>query len=281
MARQSSLSCLDPEELFAQSLCIPELSFLDSEYGFEADKNSSMACNPDISLELSFVPNGLSSWVVNQEGSDDLKVTVFEESTNDRKRSFNSTHPSVAEIPSEKKFRAYNSGPWSLTEDRSLQEAVSSVSADCTDIGWAQISQVVTSRTSSQCWQRWNQVVGRNGYLNKGAWKADEDHRLITAIECQQAHQQINWHAVEEQVGTRRAMQCKDRWVSHLDPNLRRGSFTKEEYQKVWRLQAKFGNKFVKIASEMPGRSATRVKAAWRTILRKEITNRSLAVYRR
>jgi hypothetical protein len=197
------------------------------------------------------------------------KEAGCEEFTKVRKRNVNSTQPPPAATPPEKKLCTCNSGPWSFDEDQSLRKAISSVPADCTDKGWSRIAQEVGSRTSVQCWQRWNLVLDPNSCLNKGAWGLDEDQRLLAAIKYQPNYQRVDWHAVETQVRTRRAMQCKDRWVNHLDPSLRRDSFTEEEYQAVWRLRIKYGNKFVKIASEIPGRSATKVKAAWRSMLRR------------
>jgi len=39
----------------------------------------------------------------------------------------------------------------------------------------------------------------------------------------------FKWSELAERVSGRTGRQCKDRWLNHLDPNLKTGPFTKEE----------------------------------------------------
>jgi myb proto-oncogene protein len=51
--------------------------------------------------------------------------------------------------------------------------------------------------------------------------------------------------------------------MNEIDPTLNRSPFSEAERLRLIELQARYGNKWTQIASEMPGRSEKMVKNYW------------------
>ncbi|OMJ95807.1 hypothetical protein SteCoe_701 [Stentor coeruleus] len=62
---------------------------------------------------------------------------------------------------------------------------------------------------------------------------------------------------------------CRERWLNHLDPSLKKSEWTPEEDEVILTNQAKIGNKWSIISKLLPGRTENQVKNRWKSILRK------------
>lgn len=94
-------------------------------------------------------------------------------------------------------------------------------------------------------------------------WQPEED-ALLRAYVRQYGPKE--WHLVSQRMHTplnRDAKACLERWKNYLKPGIKKGSLTEEEQHLVIRLQAKHGNKWKKIAAEVPGRTAKRLGKWW------------------
>lgn len=94
-------------------------------------------------------------------------------------------------------------------------------------------------------------------------WRAEED-ALLRAYVKQYGPRE--WHLVSQRMNTtlnRDAKSCLERWKNYLKPGIKKGSLTEEEQHLVIQLQAKHGNKWKKIAAEIPGRTAKRLGKWW------------------
>uniref|UniRef100_A0A7N0VJY8 Uncharacterized protein n=1 Tax=Kalanchoe fedtschenkoi TaxID=63787 RepID=A0A7N0VJY8_KALFE len=106
-----------------------------------------------------------------------------------------------------------------------------------------------------------------SGILTKGQWTPAEDAILRDYVE---KHGEGNWNAVQKFSGlTRCGKSCRLRWANHLKPNLKRGAFTPEEVELVIKLHAKLGNKWAKMAAELPGRTDNEIKNFWNTRIKR------------
>ncbi|PIN24919.1 Transcription factor, Myb superfamily [Handroanthus impetiginosus] len=111
--------------------------------------------------------------------------------------------------------------------------------------------------------------VGPNGPLKKGPWTSAEDAILVAYVT---KHGEGNWNAVHKRTGLARCgKSCRLRWANHLRPDLKKVPISQEEEDLIVKLHAKMGNKWARMAAELPGRTDNEIKNFWNTrIKRKE-----------
>ncbi|KAE8696578.1 Transcription factor AS1 [Hibiscus syriacus] len=101
-------------------------------------------------------------------------------------------------------------------------------------------------------------------------WRAEEDALLCAYVK---QYGPREWNLVSDRMNTplnRDAKSCLERWNNYLKPGIKKGSLTEEEQRLVIRLQAKHGNKWKKIAAEVPGRTAKRLGKWWELFKEKQ-----------
>ncbi|XP_056850692.1 transcription factor MYB120-like [Raphanus sativus] len=112
--------------------------------------------------------------------------------------------------------------------------------------------------------------------LKKGPWTAAEDETLAAYV---RENGEGNWNAVQKNTGLARCgKSCRLRWANHLRPNLRKGSFTGEEERLIIQLHAQLGNKWARMAAQLPGRTDNEIKNYWNTRL-KRLQRQGLPIY--
>jgi hypothetical protein len=154
---------------------------------------------------------------------------------------------------------------WSTDEDKKLQRAVTKHEYK----NWKMIAKTAfpdESRSDIQCLHRWKKVL-RPG-LKKGPWTEHEDKTVTIAV-VKTGIKHVKWSAVAQLVQGRLGKQVRERWYNHLDPQLNKGPWTPDEDAELVKLQAQFGNKWVKIAEKMPGRSENGIKNRWNSAKRR------------
>ncbi|KAK1418878.1 hypothetical protein QVD17_28027 [Tagetes erecta] len=105
--------------------------------------------------------------------------------------------------------------------------------------------------------------------IKKGPWSDEEDQILISYI---QQHGYPNWRALPKCAGLLRCgKSCRLRWINYLQPDIKRGNFTKEEEDTIIHLHEMLGNRWSKIAAQLPGRTDNEIKNVWHTHLKKRI----------
>ncbi|KAL3848982.1 hypothetical protein ACJIZ3_010864 [Penstemon smallii] len=103
--------------------------------------------------------------------------------------------------------------------------------------------------------------------LKKGPWTSSEDMLLIEYV---QKHGEGNWNSVQRNSGLMRCgKSCRLRWANHLRPNLKKGSFSADEEKLIVELHSKLGNKWARMASQLPGRTDNEIKNYWNTRLKR------------
>ncbi|XP_071700301.1 transcription factor MYB41-like [Rutidosis leptorrhynchoides] len=107
-----------------------------------------------------------------------------------------------------------------------------------------------------------------SGDLKKGPWTEEEDEILIGFI---QKNGHDSWRALPKRAGLNRCgKSCRLRWINYLNPDIKRGKFTEEEENLIINLHSALGNKWSKIASQLPGRTDNEIKNYWNTHVRKK-----------
>ncbi|WRX31542.1 SANT/Myb domain - like 10 [Theobroma cacao] len=113
-------------------------------------------------------------------------------------------------------------------------------------------------------------------HLKKGPWTSAEDAILVDYVK---KHGEGNWNAVQKNSGLSRCgKSCRLRWANHLRPDLKKGVFTPEEERRIIELHAKLGNKWARMAAELPGRTDNEIKNYWNTRI-KRLQRAGLPIY--
>ncbi|XP_072141450.1 myb-related protein B-like isoform X4 [Dermacentor andersoni] len=97
--------------------------------------------------------------------------------------------------------------------------------------------------------------------LNRGRWDKEEDERLKRSVQALGTH---DWAAVARCFSDRSDVQCQQRWHKVVNPELVKGSWSKEEDDKVVQLVQKYGpKKWTLIAKHLKGRIGKQCRERW------------------
>lgn len=101
--------------------------------------------------------------------------------------------------------------------------------------------------------------------IGKGSWTKEEDGKLIQLVE-EYGHA---WKKLARSLDGRNGKQCRERFVNHLDADIKKGSWSEEEDKMLLSIQLKYGNKWAFISTLLDGRTACEVKNRFKSISRR------------
>ncbi|PKA47734.1 Transcription factor GAMYB [Apostasia shenzhenica] len=79
-----------------------------------------------------------------------------------------------------------------------------------------------------------------------------------------------NWVTIAKNSGLQRdSRSCRFRWVTHLDPHLKKEPISPDEETMIIRFHAMFGNKWSMISRYLPGRTDNEIKNYWNTRIKR------------
>ena len=162
--------------------------------------------------------------------------------------------------------RSRTNGPsrnqkWTPEEDALLAKIVQGSES----VNWKAAEAQFPGKTSQQIFERWTKVLDPT--LLKGSWTREEDEMIITFVRTYGCR---SWTKLAKMLPGRIGKQCRERWMSHLNPDISRGPWTPAEDYQLLVLHEQFGNSWSKIAALMPTRADNMIKNRWYSTISKK-----------
>ena len=131
---------------------------------------------------------------------------------------------------------------------------------------WNEIAANFTGRSAIDCLSQWQTVTNPPVIKGKGSWTPEED-QILREMRKRYGRK---WAKIAQHLPGRQGKQCRERFVNHLDPLLKKGEWTDDEEAILIAMHEHHGNRWANISKQLPGRSDNDVKNHWYSTIQRK-----------
>jgi hypothetical protein len=131
---------------------------------------------------------------------------------------------------------------------------------------WNEIAANFHDHNAIDCLTKWQTLTNPPVIKGKGSWTVEEDQILRE----KRSLYGRKWAKIAAHLPGRQGKQCRERFVNHLDPELKKGEWTDDEEAILIAMHEHHGNRWANISKQLPGRSDNDVKNHWYSTIQRK-----------